>query len=282
MGLILPVPADDPGPTTGPLWAHELNSAFSLVDSHDHTAGAGSPIGLKPSGGLMHAPGTQALGILLDGATLTLGAGGISVTNPVTGTNTGDVTIGTANGLSLLGQVLSLALAVAGGANGALLGTDKTKLDNTSGINTGDVTISNANGLSLLGQALSMNLATAANIGTVSTVAQTFAGAKTFTSAILGQPEAEALLGGGSPTFANTYVVVYNVDTTVNIETWTATVGAFLRKRLDYTYGVGGVVSTIRTRVYSAADGVTVVGDMTETFSYSGGQVTGSTTTRAI
>jgi hypothetical protein len=64
-----------------------------------------------------------------------------SANSPATGSNTGDVTIGTANGLSLAGQVLSLALAVAGGANGALSGTDKTKLDNTSGTNTGDQTL---------------------------------------------------------------------------------------------------------------------------------------------
>lgn len=90
-------------------------------------------------------------------------------------------TIGTANGLSLVGQALSLAAAVAGGANGALLGADKTKLDALSGTNSGDVSIGTANGLSLVGQTLSMAAAGAASAGAMTTGTQTIAGAKTFT-----------------------------------------------------------------------------------------------------
>lgn len=42
MNLDLPVPG--PTGTLGPTWAINLNSALTLVDSHDHTIGKGSPI----------------------------------------------------------------------------------------------------------------------------------------------------------------------------------------------------------------------------------------------
>lgn len=103
------------------------------------------------------------------------------------GTNTGDVTIGTANGLSLVGQALSLATAVAGGANGALLGTDKTKLNATSGTNSGDFTLASfgstpaTEGASRSGQVLTLQPADATHGGGVSITTQTFAGDKTHT-----------------------------------------------------------------------------------------------------
>ena len=55
-------------------------------------------------------------------------AGSLTAAN-LSGTNTGDVTIGTANGLSLSGQALSLGLA-SGSANGALSSTDWTTFNN--------------------------------------------------------------------------------------------------------------------------------------------------------
>lgn len=45
MGLALPVVSVEPGPT----WASDLNTAFGLVDSHDHTSGKGLQI---PTAGL--------------------------------------------------------------------------------------------------------------------------------------------------------------------------------------------------------------------------------------
>ena len=45
MSLLLP----DVGVTLGPLWATELDNAFFLVDSHNHTVGQGVPI---PSAGI--------------------------------------------------------------------------------------------------------------------------------------------------------------------------------------------------------------------------------------
>lgn len=67
---------------------------------------------------------------------------------------------------------------------------DKTKLDAITGTNTGDVTLAavgstpNANGASLSGQVLTLQLASASFPGLMSTVAQTFTGVKTFSSAI--------------------------------------------------------------------------------------------------
>jgi len=55
-------------------------------------------------------------------------AGSLTASN-LSGTNTGNVTIGTANGLSLSGQALSLGLA-SGSANGALSSTDWTTFNN--------------------------------------------------------------------------------------------------------------------------------------------------------
>src|SRR5256885_1034538 len=44
MGLVLPTPG-----TSVPDWAAILNAAFSLIDTHDHTAGHGVPV---PSAGI--------------------------------------------------------------------------------------------------------------------------------------------------------------------------------------------------------------------------------------
>jgi hypothetical protein len=59
--------------------------------------------------------------------------------NNLSGTNTGNVTIGTANGLSLSGQALSLGLA-SGSANGALSSTDWTTFNNKQNALTNPVT----------------------------------------------------------------------------------------------------------------------------------------------
>lgn len=73
---------------------------------------------------------------------------------------------------------------------GTMSAADKTKLDAVAGTNTGDVTLSGGNPtgwLSLAGQVLSLALVAASELvaGVVSLGAQTFAGAKTFTSAII-------------------------------------------------------------------------------------------------
>ncbi len=126
----------------------------------------------------------------------------------LSGTNTGNVTIGTANGLSVVGQAVSLATAIAGGANGALLGTDKTKLDALSGTNTGDQTTitGNAGTATALQTARSINgvsfngtaditVADATKVAISGT--ETITGAKTF-SAMLSASANISLTGTGA------------------------------------------------------------------------------------
>lgn len=95
-----------------------------------------------------------------------------------------------ANGLTLDAGVLALDEATPA-SSGAMPGSDKTKLDAITGTNTGDVTLAafgstpSAAGASLSGQALTLQPADGSNPGGVSTVAQTFGGAKTLSGAIL-------------------------------------------------------------------------------------------------
>lgn len=98
------------------------------------------------------------------------------------------VTLGTTNGLSLVGQALSLA--VAGASAGAMSAADKTKLDaitgSHTGTNTGDVTLTaigatpTAAGASLSGQALTLQPADATTGGVIASAHQTLPGAKTM------------------------------------------------------------------------------------------------------
>jgi hypothetical protein len=66
--------------------------------------------------------------------------------NNLSGTNTGNVTIGTANGLSLSGQALSIGLA-SGSANGALSSTDWTTFNNKQNALTNPVTGTGESGI---------------------------------------------------------------------------------------------------------------------------------------
>jgi hypothetical protein len=116
-------------------------------------------VGIIVSSGIPRWNGTALVtGSLSDDGTNLTTSGTITASN-LTGTNTGDVTIGTASGLSLSGQALSLSIATTTDA-GAMSASDKTKLDGISGTNTGDITIGTANGLSLSGQVLSLDTAT--------------------------------------------------------------------------------------------------------------------------
>lgn len=75
------------------------------------------------------------------------------------------VTLGTANGLSLIGQQLSLALSTSS-TNGAMSAADKTKLDSI--IVHDAITLGTTNGLSLSGQEISLSLATVSQAGAMS------------------------------------------------------------------------------------------------------------------
>jgi hypothetical protein len=59
MLLVLPTPGQQLGPT----WATNLNTAFNLIDEHDHTSGKGKPIGVAAmiiDGDVDFKPGTTA------------------------------------------------------------------------------------------------------------------------------------------------------------------------------------------------------------------------------
>jgi len=117
-----------------------------------------------------------------------------TVIGNTSGTNSGDVTVGTtttaqANGASISSQVLHLSLADASNP-GIMTAAGFTNLGNQSGTNSGDVTLGafgstpNANGASLSTQAITLQPADGTYPGGVSTAAQTFAGTKTFSNII--------------------------------------------------------------------------------------------------
>ena len=74
---------------------------------------------------------------------------------------------------------------------GLMTPADKVKIDALTGTNTGDVSLAavgaapNANGASLVGQVIALQPANASFPGVVTTVAQTFAGPKTFNSKVI-------------------------------------------------------------------------------------------------
>jgi hypothetical protein len=132
-------------------------------------------------------------------------SGAITASN-LSGTNTGDVTIGTfgsaptPKGISISSQAITLQPADATNA-GAVSTTTQTfagaktfsgaiTASNLSGTNTGDITLATvgstpaAAGASLSSQVLTLQPADASNAGVVSTTTQTFAGAKTFSGLI--------------------------------------------------------------------------------------------------
>jgi len=185
-------------------------AAVGAVPNANGATLTGQMLNLQPASAAQ--PGVVTTGVQsLAGAKTFTGA--ISASN-LSGTNTGDVTIGTANGLSLAAQALSLATAIAGGANGALLGTDKTKLDNLSNTNTGDVTLAavgavpNANGATLTGQALNLQPADATLPGVLTAGTQTIGGAKTFNAELSGPAAGLVKVNGvtaSSPSGNNAY-----------------------------------------------------------------------------
>jgi hypothetical protein len=104
-------------------------NAIGAYDSQPKVANA-----LTLSGGILYAQSADAThpGMVSTGAQSFAGnktfTGSISASN-LSGTNTGDVTIGTANGLSLLGQVISLGLSSTS-TTGALSSADWNTFNN--------------------------------------------------------------------------------------------------------------------------------------------------------
>lgn len=176
-------PPQSGGSSSGVSDVNGLTGSISLA--------AGTGITITPSGNTLTLAATGASGVAwgaitgtlssqtdlqnalnakanLTGATFT---GSISATN-LSGTNTGDVTLGTADGLSLAGQVLSLALASTS-TTGALSSTDwntfngKQASGNYITALTGDATAAGPGSVAL-------TLATVnPNVGTWGTASQT-------------------------------------------------------------------------------------------------------------
>jgi hypothetical protein len=78
---------------------------------------------------------------------------------------------------------------------------------------------------------------------------------------------------------ATTYAVTYTTGK-VTQEKWTDTGSGLKIKTIDYTYS-GGQISTEVRKVY-AANGSTVVAQVTVTYAYSGSHISGSTATRDV
>lgn len=144
----------------------------------------------------------------------------------LSGTNSGDVTLTAvgaspnANAASLSGQALTLQPA--NGSNPGVvtsgtqtIGGNKTfsgtiAASNLSGTNTGDVTLTaigsspNANAATLTSQALNLEPANASFGGVVTTIAQSFAGLKTFTSNIISSIVSGSAASGATLTLQST------------------------------------------------------------------------------
>lgn len=77
-----------------------------------------------------------------------------------------------------------------------------------------------------------------------------------------------------------TYTPTYTAGK-VTQESWIQTSDSFEIKRITYTYS-GDTVATAQIKVFSIADGTTVIAQKTITYAYSGYQVTGFTVTRDV
>jgi trimeric autotransporter adhesin len=149
--------------------------------------------------------------------------------NASTATNASTVT----TNANLTGPVTSVGntTSIANGAiSNAMLAN--AAVASLSGTNTGDVTLTavgatpNANGASLSGQALTLQPADSTNPGVLTTGAQTIAGSKTFTSAIIGNVSGSATSitginpvstgGTGSTTFTQNSFIYFNGTNLVN------------------------------------------------------------------
>lgn len=178
-------------------------SGFDTIGTFD--TGTVAANGLNASGTTLFAqsadathPGMVNIGTQTFAGNKTF-AGTIGASN-LSGTNTGDITLGTASGLSLVGQALSLGLASAG-VTGALSGTDWSTFNNKQASGsyitalTGDITASgpgssaatlatvNSNVGSFTNATVTVNgkgLITAASSGTAPVTSLTVASANGF------------------------------------------------------------------------------------------------------
>lgn len=183
-----------------------------------------------------------------------------------------------ANAASVAGNVLTLQpadgtnpgvlTAVSQTIGGAKTFTGAISASNLSGTNTGDVTLTavgsspNANAASLSGQALTIQPASGSFPGVVTTASQTFAGAKTFSSAVdVSNNKITSVATPAADTDAANKVYVDNL---VNGLSWKSVVRSATTGVLPtYTYsngasGVGATITAIVVGALPAQDGVTM------------------------
>lgn len=101
MNMLLPNPADVASPEAGPLWAHDLNDALEIVDTHDHyNAGVQVPsLGLK-----MNADLPFTFSGSYYGPTLAAYYGFNPMTAPTAGTHTSSLYVNAAGSLYYRGN----------------------------------------------------------------------------------------------------------------------------------------------------------------------------------
>lgn len=170
-------------------------------------------------------------------------------------TGTYRISVGTANGLSISGNALSLAAAGAAAAGAVTAGTqtlagNKTfsgsiSASNLSGTNTGDLTLATVGstpanaGASLSGQVLTLQPADATHAGAVSTAAQTFAGEKTFSNGVASNlveaSSASSVSVAGAPTDASNAVGVV-LSSSVSLATSGAKIAQFKNGSTEKAY----------------------------------------------
>jgi hypothetical protein len=173
--------------------------------------------GTTGSGNVVFSNAPTLIGLLSGGSasfSSTIAASNFSGSS--SGTNTGDVTLGTANGLSITAQVLSLGLASTS-TTGALDSTDWNTFNskqNTLTIGALDAQTANATGLAFVSNVLSSQSATTSFPGLVNNTTQSFSGNKTFTGTVNVSSTSVTALSVGTSTF-----IVDNTNIAVGIGT---------------------------------------------------------------
>ncbi len=82
------------------------------------------------------------------------------------------------------------------------------------------------------------------------------------------------------PEIGSTYATTYSSNL-VSKETWVNSATSFVIKTIDYTYA-SGVLATEVVKVFSPADGTTVIAQTTTTYTYSGGALASTTKVRNV
>lgn len=198
-------------------------------------------------------------------------SGTIAASN-LSGTNTGDVTIGTASGLSLVGQALSLGLASAG-VTGALSGTDWSTFNSKQAAGsyitalTGDVTAAGpgsvAATVALVGGASAANVATATALVNTAQSGRKFLASPDDGSS--GAPAFRAIVVADVPTLnQNTTGTASNITASSNATLTTLSVLSLPFSQVTGTVSLsqGGTGQTTKAPAFDALSPMTAGGDL--------------------